>query len=114
MYICKQFVPRSGPTECQAKSGSKLFETRIVFLKEFFEKVKFEKRSAEDPEVKKKNMKISQHAKSFKWYCIDCYRKLLMIIFKCDIKKHKIDNAAVLSPNHKNSNNLLNGNMEAG
>ena len=54
MYICKQFVPRSGPTECQARSGSKLFETLIVFLKEFFEKVKFEKRSAEDPEVKKK------------------------------------------------------------
>ena len=85
-YICKQVVPRSGPTECQARSGSKLFETRIVFLKEFFEKVKFEKRSAEDPEVKK-NMKISQHAKSFEWFCIDCYRKLLMIIFKGDIFK---------------------------
>ena len=35
-YIRKQFGPRLG-------SGSKLFSTLVVFLKEFFEKVKFEK-----------------------------------------------------------------------
>ena len=41
--LCKQFGPRSGPTECRSWSGSKLFDTLIVFLKEFFEKVDFEK-----------------------------------------------------------------------
>ena len=41
-HLCKQFRPRSGLTECQAKSGSKLFDTLIVFLKEFFKKVNFE------------------------------------------------------------------------
>ena len=35
----KQFGPRSGPTE----SGSKLFDTQMVFLKDFFEKVDLEK-----------------------------------------------------------------------
>ena len=37
--LCKQFGHRSGPTTCQAWSGSKLFETMMVFLKEFFQKV---------------------------------------------------------------------------
>ena len=41
--LCKQFGPRSGPTECRSLSGSKLFDTLIVFLKDFFEKVYFEK-----------------------------------------------------------------------
>ena len=36
--LCKQFGPRSGPW-----SGSKMFDTHIVFLKEFFEKDDFEK-----------------------------------------------------------------------
>ena len=40
--LCKQFGPRSGPTECWSQSGSKLFNTTILFLKEFFEKVNFE------------------------------------------------------------------------
>ena len=39
----KQFVHRSGPTKRQARSGSKLFNTLMVFLKEFFEKVDIEK-----------------------------------------------------------------------
>ena len=38
---CKQFEPRSGPTERRSWSGSKLFNTLIVFLNEFFEKVNF-------------------------------------------------------------------------
>ena len=42
--LCKQFVPRSGPTKSLAWSGSKLLETLIVFLKEFFKKVDFEKK----------------------------------------------------------------------
>ena len=44
-YFYKQFGPRSGLTKCQAwsGSGSKLFDTLIVF-----EKDNFEKRSADD------------------------------------------------------------------
>ena len=34
----KQIRPRSGPTKCRARSGSKLFYTLMVFLKEFFRK----------------------------------------------------------------------------
>ena len=41
--LCKQFGPRSGLTKCQAWSGSKLFDTVVALLKEFFEKVDFEK-----------------------------------------------------------------------
>ena len=41
--LCKQFRPRSGPTKCRAWSGSKLFETLMEHLKEFFKKVDFEK-----------------------------------------------------------------------
>ena len=41
--LCKQSGPRSGPTKCRAWSGSNLFDTQTEFLKEFFEKVDFEK-----------------------------------------------------------------------
>ena len=41
--LCKQFGP---------KSVSKLFDTLIVFLKELFEKVNFEKKSADDKHMK--------------------------------------------------------------
>ena len=41
--LCKQFRPRTGPTKCRAWAWSKLFDTLMVFLKEFFEKVNFEK-----------------------------------------------------------------------
>ena len=41
--LSKQSEPRSGPTKCRAWSVSKLFDTLMVFLKEFFEKVDFEK-----------------------------------------------------------------------
>ena len=40
--LCKQFGPRSGPTKCRAWSGSKLFDTLMVFLI-FFKKDDFEK-----------------------------------------------------------------------
>ena len=46
--LCKQFKPRSGPIKRPARSGSKLFDSLIVFLKEFLEKVDFEKKSADD------------------------------------------------------------------
>ena len=41
---CKQFGPRSGPTERRSRSGSKPFDTQILFRKEYFEKVNFEKK----------------------------------------------------------------------
>ena len=41
-HLCIQFGPRSGPTGCWVCFGSKLFDTVIVFQKEFFEKVNFE------------------------------------------------------------------------
>ena len=41
--FCKQFGPSTGPTECRARSGSKLFDTLIKFLKKYFEKSDFEK-----------------------------------------------------------------------
>ena len=37
--LCKQFQSRSGPTDHWVLSGSKLFDTLVVFLKEFFQKV---------------------------------------------------------------------------
>ena len=40
--LCKQFGPRSGPTECRSRSGPKQLDTLMVFLKVFFEKVNFE------------------------------------------------------------------------
>ena len=52
--LCKQFGPRSGLTNCQAGSRSKLFDTLMVFLKEFFKKVDF---------FKKKKKTTKKHAK---------------------------------------------------
>ena len=37
--LCKQFGPRSGPTICRAWTESKLFNTLIVLLKVYFEKI---------------------------------------------------------------------------
>ena len=42
-HLCKQFWYRSGPTKCRAWSVSKLFDTLMVFLKEFFKNVNVEK-----------------------------------------------------------------------
>ena len=49
--ICKQFGPRSGPTKCHARSKSKLFDTLIVFLKDYFKKMIL-KKSADDKNMK--------------------------------------------------------------
>ena len=44
--FCKQFGPRSGPTQCGAWSGSKLFDTDgIPERSEVSEKVHFEKKN---------------------------------------------------------------------
>ena len=45
--------------ECRSWSGSKLFDTLILFLKEFFEKVNFEK----SQQMTLKAWKITHHAK---------------------------------------------------
>ena len=37
--LSKQFGSRSGPTKCRARSGYKLFDTLMVFLKEFSKKL---------------------------------------------------------------------------
>ena len=58
--LCKHFGPRSRPIKCQSLSGSKLFDTLIVFLKFFFEKIDFEKSQQTTAKVQK----ITQHAKS--------------------------------------------------
>ena len=59
--LWKRFGSRSGPTGCRSWSGSKLFDTLIVFLKELLEKVNFEKKISRQ---QKKHGKITQHAKS--------------------------------------------------
>ena len=41
--LCKQYGPRSGSTKRWAWRGSKLFDTRMVFLKEFSENIEFER-----------------------------------------------------------------------
>ena len=41
--FCKQFGPWSGPTKRRTWSGSNQFDTQMVFLKDFFEKVNLEK-----------------------------------------------------------------------
>ena len=58
--LFKQFGPRSVQIKHRARSRSKLFDTLMAFLKEFFETVDFEKKSADN----KKACKITQYAKS--------------------------------------------------
>ena len=57
--LCKQFGPRPGPTKCRAWSGFKLLDTLMIFLKEFFENINFEKNQQND----EKSGKIAEHAK---------------------------------------------------
>ena len=49
--ICKQFGPRSGPTQRRSRSGSKPFDTLIVFLKDFFKRLILKKKSADDNKI---------------------------------------------------------------
>ena len=42
-HLCNRLGPRPRPIFCQARSRSKPFDNLMVFLKEFFEKVDFEK-----------------------------------------------------------------------
>ena len=65
--ICEQFGPRAGLTQCQTWSGSKLFDTLMVFLKIFFEKIDFFK-------------KISRRQKSMKYYPVGKESKIWLRI----------------------------------
>ena len=60
VILCNQFGPRSGPKKHWVWSGTRLFDTQMAFLKEIFEKINFEKKSA----GAKKSWKNSEHAKS--------------------------------------------------
>ena len=59
--FCKQFGPRSGLTGHQASSGSKLFDTQILFMKYFFVKIDFEK----NQQTTKKREKELTRVKTF-------------------------------------------------
>ena len=69
--LCKQFVSRSGLTNCRARSGSKQFDTLMVSLKEFFEKVNFEKKSADDKKAEKLPSRQRVKKQKQKWVKID-------------------------------------------
>ena len=56
--ICKQFWPGSDLTKRRVLSGSKLFDTLIVFLKEFFRKKRFWKKKQSDDDTWKKHEKL--------------------------------------------------------
>ena len=60
--LCKQFGPKSGLIECLSWSGSKPFDTLIVFLKEYFEKVILKKVGR-----RQQSMKNYQACEKSKW-----------------------------------------------
>ena len=53
--LCKQFVPKSAPTKCRTWSGSKLFDTLMVFLKYFLKKLILKKKKKRQ----RKHIKLS-------------------------------------------------------
>ena len=75
--LCKQFGSRPGPTFCRSWSGAILFDTLIVFLKEFFEKVNFEK--SQQTTIKVKNYPA---CKEWRCWCADLWRSCLLWL--CD------------------------------
>ena len=68
--FCKQFGARSGPTKCPAWSGSKLFDTLLLFLKEFFENIDFEKKISADDQNSSRNYAVGKELKETDglWY----------------------------------------------
>ena len=59
--ICKHFRPRPRLTQWRSWSGSKPYDTLILFLKEFFEKLNLE----ESQQKATKAWKITQHVKCY-------------------------------------------------
>ena len=83
--LCKQFEPRPGPTKLRARSGSKLFDTLMVFLKEFFEKVDFEKsqRTTKEPEKlpRMQRDKYDDFSIVVQYSCIYMYKATAVCLF---------------------------------
>ena len=77
--ICKQFGSRSGPTKRRASSGSKLFDTLMIFLKEFTKKLilKISRRH--------KSMNISQRQSSniAQWDYCNIWDTSFLLVFEC-------------------------------
>ena len=64
--ICKQIeVPRSGWTFCQAGVGSNLFDTQMLFLKEFIEKNIFLKKNPLDKKAHEKFPWVHNYCNTF-------------------------------------------------
>ena len=63
--LCKQIGPRSGLTKCGTSSGYELFCTLVVFLKDFFEKVNFEKNNNSRRQKNKQNKNSMQNFPSY-------------------------------------------------
>ena len=61
--------PRSGPTKRRSLSGSKPFDTLIVFLKDYSETINFEN----NQQTTAKKMKYSQHTKGKNMNKLDPY-----------------------------------------
>ena len=78
--LCKQFGPRSGPTNRRACSWSKLLDFLMVFLKEFFNIVDFEV-SRQQKNVKK----ISGDKELISKYKINILTLCLLANFACII-----------------------------
>ena len=79
--LCKQIVPSPGPTCCRAWTGYKLFDTMIVFLKDFFGK----KNERKNQQTTTKARKITQPK-----YVKNMFSKLTKVLFRhfIDKKKH--------------------------
>ena len=58
---CRMLITFASSLDPKRRLGFKLFDTLIVFMKEFFEKVDFEKKSADD----EKTCKIAQQGNSW-------------------------------------------------
>ena len=85
--LCKQFGSRSGPTLSQAWSGSKLLDTLMVFLKNFFEKVNFEKKMCMTKTCKIKLEETKHYCSSlsysYHFICIWFFPILFLFLYGC-------------------------------
>ena len=61
--VCKQYVPRRGPIKCSTWSGSKLFDTLMIAMKDIFKNVDFLKKKLAD-EKKMQNYGVG---KELRW-----------------------------------------------
>ena len=64
--LCKQFGPRSDPTNCCPQSGSNLFDTQMVFLEAFLEKSDFKENQQTINRKKHEKFPRGQRVKNIK------------------------------------------------